>query len=90
MDQVQIEVLTISLTYVVLSNNIPITENLCNLEELWSTKSFTLIVSPLKIAGAAGSPVPCNCSHMIPLVFQFVSKARNYLISSIGIVELLT
>jgi kynurenine formamidase len=57
MDQVQIEVLTISLTYVVLSNNIPFIESLCNLEELSSIKSFTLIVSPLKIAGASGSPI---------------------------------
>jgi kynurenine formamidase len=56
MDQVQIEVLTISLIYIVLSNDIPLIESLCNLEELSSIKSFTLIVSPLKIAGASGSP----------------------------------
>ena len=40
-----------------LSNDIPIIENLCNLEELSSTKSFTLIVNPLKLVGASGSPV---------------------------------
>lgn len=40
-----------------LSNDIPIIENLCNLEELRSVKSFTLIVNPLKLVGASGSPV---------------------------------
>lgn len=40
-----------------LSNDIPIIENLCNLEELSSVKSFTLIVNPLKLVGASGSPV---------------------------------
>jgi arylformamidase len=40
-----------------LSNDIPIIENLCNLEALSSTKSFTLIANPLKLVGASGSPV---------------------------------
>jgi arylformamidase len=40
-----------------LSNDIPIIENLCNLEALSSVKSFTLIVNPLKLVGASGSPV---------------------------------
>jgi len=40
-----------------LSNDIPIIENLCNLEQLSSVKSFTLIVNPLKLVGASGSPV---------------------------------
>jgi arylformamidase len=40
-----------------LSNDIPIIENLCNLEALSSTESFTLIVNPLKLVGASGSPV---------------------------------
>lgn len=40
-----------------LSNDIPIIENLCNLEELSPVKSFTLIVNPLKLVGASGSPV---------------------------------
>jgi arylformamidase len=40
-----------------LSNDIPIIENLCNLEELSSAKSFTLIVNPLKLVGASGSPI---------------------------------
>jgi arylformamidase len=40
-----------------LSNDIPIIENLCNLEELSTVKSFTLIVNPLKLVGASGSPV---------------------------------
>lgn len=40
-----------------LSNDIPIIENICNLEELSSVKSFTLIVNPLKLVGASGSPV---------------------------------
>lgn len=42
---------------VLLSNDIPIIENLCNLEELSTVKSFTLIVNPLKLVGASGSPV---------------------------------
>lgn len=42
---------------ILLSNDIPIIENLCNLEELSSAKSFTLIVNPLKLVGASGSPV---------------------------------
>ena len=46
------------ITYsILLSNDIPIIENLCNLEELSSAKSFTLIVNPLKLVGASGSPV---------------------------------
>lgn len=40
-----------------LSNDIPIIENLCNLEELSTVKSFTLIVNPLKLVGASGSPI---------------------------------
>lgn len=40
-----------------LSNDIPIIENLCNLGALSSVKSFTLIVNPLKLVGASGSPV---------------------------------
>jgi arylformamidase len=40
-----------------LSKDIPIIENLCNLEALSSVKSFTLIVNPLKLVGASGSPV---------------------------------
>lgn len=40
-----------------LSNDIPIIENLCNLDELSPVKSFTLIVNPLKLVGASGSPV---------------------------------
>lgn len=40
-----------------LSNDIPVIGNLCNLEELSSVKSFTLIVNPLKLVGASGSPV---------------------------------
>jgi arylformamidase len=40
-----------------LSKGIPIIENLCNLEALSSVKSFTLIVNPLKLVGASGSPV---------------------------------
>jgi arylformamidase len=40
-----------------LSNDIPIIENLCNLEALSSVESFTLIVNPLKLVGASGSPV---------------------------------
>jgi arylformamidase len=40
-----------------LSNDIPIIENLCNLEALSSVASFTLIVNPLKLVGASGSPV---------------------------------
>jgi arylformamidase len=42
---------------ILLSNDIPIIENLCNLEELSFSKSFTLIVNPLKIVRASGSPV---------------------------------
>jgi arylformamidase len=40
-----------------LSNDILIIENLCNLEALSDFKSFTLIVNPLKLVGASGSPV---------------------------------
>lgn len=40
-----------------LSNDIPIIENLCNLTALSSFESFTLIVNPLKLVGASGSPV---------------------------------
>jgi arylformamidase len=40
-----------------LSNDIPIIENLCNLKALSDVNSFTLIVNPLKLVGASGSPV---------------------------------
>jgi arylformamidase len=40
-----------------LSNDILIIENLCNLEALSSFELFTLIVNPLKLVGASGSPV---------------------------------
>ncbi|HEY6405286.1 MAG TPA: cyclase family protein [Nitrososphaeraceae archaeon] len=40
-----------------LSNDVLIIENLCNLKALSSVESFTLIVNPLKLVGASGSPV---------------------------------
>jgi kynurenine formamidase len=40
-----------------LSNDVLIIENLYNLEALSSVESFTLIVNPLKLVGASGSPV---------------------------------
>ena len=42
---------------ILLSNDIFIIENLCNLEELGAARSFTLVVNPLKLVGASGSPV---------------------------------
>lgn len=42
---------------ILLSNDIPIIENLCNLEKLGPARSFMLIVNPLKLVGASGSPV---------------------------------
>ena len=42
---------------ILLSNDIFIIENLCNLAELGSARSFTLVVNPLKLVGASGSPV---------------------------------
>jgi arylformamidase len=42
---------------ILLSNDIFIIENLCNLKELGTAKSFTLVVNPLKLVGASGSPV---------------------------------
>jgi kynurenine formamidase len=42
---------------ILLSNDIFIIENLCNLGKFGATKSFTLVVNPLKLVGASGSPV---------------------------------
>jgi arylformamidase len=42
---------------ILLSNDIFIIENLCNLAELGPARSFTLVVNPLKLVGASGSPV---------------------------------
>src|SRR5918994_7855673 len=42
---------------ILLSNDIFIIENLCNLEELGAARSFTLVVNPLKLVGESGSPV---------------------------------
>ena len=42
---------------ILLSNDIFIIENLCNLVELGPAGSFTLVVNPLKLVGASGSPV---------------------------------
>jgi arylformamidase len=42
---------------ILLSNNIFIIENLCNLAELGPARSFTFVVNPLKLVGASGSPV---------------------------------
>jgi kynurenine formamidase len=41
---------------ILLSNNILIIENLCNLEKFKSGR-FTLIITPLKLIGISGSPV---------------------------------
>ncbi len=41
---------------ILLSNNILIIENLCNLEKFNSGR-FTLIITPLKLIGISGSPV---------------------------------
>jgi arylformamidase len=40
-----------------LSNGILIVENLCNLESLEHKDRFTLLINPLKLKGASGSPV---------------------------------
>jgi kynurenine formamidase len=40
-----------------LSNGILIVENLCNLESLENKGTFTLVINPLKLKGASGSPV---------------------------------
>ena len=42
---------------ILLSKDIFIIENLCNLAELGPARSFTLVVNPLKLVGASGSPV---------------------------------
>lgn len=41
---------------ILLSNDIFIIENICNLAELGPARSFTLLVNPLKLVGASGSP----------------------------------
>jgi kynurenine formamidase len=41
---------------ILLSNDILIIENICNLEK-FNTGRFTLIITPLKLIGASGSPV---------------------------------
>ncbi|MEM4611891.1 MAG: cyclase family protein [Candidatus Nitrosocaldus sp.] len=41
---------------VLLPNNVPIVENLCNLDAI-NSKEFRFIASPLKIKGSTGSPV---------------------------------
>jgi kynurenine formamidase len=40
-----------------LSNGVLIIENLCNLESLEHKGTFTLVINPLKLKGASGSPV---------------------------------
>ena len=40
-----------------LGNGILIVENLCNLENLEHKDTFTLLITPLKLKGASGSPV---------------------------------
>jgi kynurenine formamidase len=42
--------------HILLSNNITIVENLCNLDSI-KVNSFTLLTLPLKLKGASGSPV---------------------------------
>jgi kynurenine formamidase len=51
--------------HILLSNNILVVENLCNLDRITSRNrrssssssvTFTLIISPLKLGGATGSP----------------------------------
>ena len=42
---------------ILLSSDIFIIENLCNLAELGPSRSFTLLVNPLKLVRASGSPV---------------------------------
>ena len=41
---------------ILLSNQVLVVENLCNLEKL-QDQYFTLIMTPLKLSGASGSPV---------------------------------
>jgi arylformamidase len=41
---------------ILLANDVIIIENLCNLEK-FNTRRFTLIITPLKLIGASGSPV---------------------------------
>jgi kynurenine formamidase len=40
-----------------LAKGILIVENLCNLESLEHKGTFTLVINPLKLKGASGSPV---------------------------------
>jgi kynurenine formamidase len=40
-----------------LSNDILVIENLCNLERIETGVSFTFVFSPLKLRGATGSPL---------------------------------
>ena len=40
---------------ILLPHNILVVENLCNVSKI-STNRFTLVLSPLKLAGATGSP----------------------------------
>lgn len=42
---------------ILLPANILAVENLCNLSRIGKKKRFTLVIAPLKIAGATGSPV---------------------------------
>ncbi|MGB6670892.1 MAG: cyclase family protein [Candidatus Nitrosopolaris sp.] len=42
---------------ILLSNNVLVIENLCNLEKLSNGQRFTLIVTPLKLVHATGSPI---------------------------------
>lgn len=41
---------------ILLSNNILVIENLCNLFK-FNDQRFTLLVTPLKLVGASGSPI---------------------------------
>ena len=41
---------------ILLSNNILVIENLCNLFK-FNNQRFTLLVTPLKLMGASGSPI---------------------------------
>jgi arylformamidase len=42
---------------ILLSNDVLVIENLCNLEKLSGARRFTLIVTPLKLVRATGSPI---------------------------------
>jgi arylformamidase len=42
---------------ILLSNGILIVENLCNLDRFESKAKFTLLINPLKLRGASGSPI---------------------------------